>query len=193
MEAVRTGPIPTVREHEPAAPPALIAVVDKALQRDPNKRYADGGAMADALEAAQRARAPRPTALLAALASLVVLSLGLMAFAVNASMKADDSRRDARIAINDAQRASADAQAQAALGALRERDTLRAKKTAEAVAADPLARGVLWLAEERGVPESLWSAKIPAGCSSLAAAGTNVACATLNGVAPVRRRRRAAG
>ena len=182
MSAVRTAPIPPVRELEPAAPPALIAVVDKALQRDPHKRYPDAGAMADALEAAQRARAPRPRALVIALASVVVLSLGLMAFSVSSSLKVDDTRRDARIAVDDAQRASAEAQALAALGALRERDTLRAKKTAEGVADNPLARGVLWLAEERGVPESLWSAKIPAGCSSLAAAGTTVACASLNGV-----------
>jgi WD40 repeat protein len=42
---------------------------------------------------------------------------------------------------------------------------------------------VLWLAEERGVPELLWAAKVPAGCSSLAAVGTGVGCATLNGVA----------
>ncbi|MDP3157006.1 MAG: serine/threonine-protein kinase [Archangium sp.] len=182
LDAVRTSPIPRVKEHEPQAPPALLAVVDKALERDPSRRYQDAGAMADALEAAQRARAPRPVALLITAASLGVLALLFGAWALTSSLRVDDARRDARIAVDDAQRASVEAQATAALAAFRDRDTLLAKKTAEPVASHPLARGVLWLAEERGVPESLWNVKIPAGCSSLAAAGTTVACATLNGL-----------
>lgn len=123
--------------------------------------------------------ASRPLGLLAAIGLLGLLAVGLGAWGHAASSRADN----ARIAVNDAQRGAADAQAQAALAALRDRDALRAKQTAEAVSLHPLARGVLWLAEERGVPESLWSAQVPAGCSSLAAAGTTVACATLNAVA----------
>lgn len=183
MDAVRTAPIPKVREREPGAPPGLLAIVDRALERDPNRRYVDAGAMADALEAAQRARAPRPVGLIAAVASLFVLSALLLVWAVTASNRADDAARDARIAVDDAQRASSGALADAALAALRDRDTLRAKKMAEATPLHPLARGVLWLTEERGVPESLWSVKVPAGCSSLAAVGTTIACGTMNGVA----------
>lgn len=183
MDAVRTAPIPKVREREPGAPPSLLAIVDRALERDPARRYVDAGAMADALEAAQRARAPRPVGLIAAVASLFVLSVLLLGWAVSASSGADDARRDARLAVDDAQRASSDALAAAALAALRDRDTLLAKKTAEATPNHPLARGVRWLAEARGVPEASWSVKVPAGCSSLAAAGTTLACGTMNGVA----------
>ncbi|MDP1822477.1 MAG: serine/threonine-protein kinase [Archangium sp.] len=182
LDAVRTSPIPKVREREPGAPPALLAVVDKALERDPGKRYPDAGAMADALEAAQRARAPRPVGLIATAAALGVFALGFGVWGVASSVRVDDARRDARIAVDDAQRASADAQALAALAAFRDRDTLLAKKTAAPVQLHPLARGVLWLAEERGVPETLWAVKVPAGCSSLAAVGTTIACATLNGL-----------
>ena len=183
LEAVRTSPIPKVKEREPRAPPALIAVVDKALERDPGKRYPDAGAMADALAAAQRARAPRPIALMATAGVLGVFAIAFGLSALASASRVDDARRDARIAVDDAQRASSEAQAQAALSAYREHDLLLAKKTAEKVALHPLARGVLWLTEERGVPEALWAVKVPAGCSSLAAAGTTVACATLNGVA----------
>ncbi len=182
LDAVRTAPIPKVREREPDAPPALLAVVDKALQRDPAKRYSDAGAMADALEAAQRARVPRPVKLITAAVLLGLLAAGLGLWAFSASAQAEEAKRDARLAVGDAQRASSEAQARSALAAYREHDTALAKKTAEAVALHPLARGVLWLAEERGVPESLWAVKVPAGCSSLAAAGTTVACATLNAV-----------
>lgn len=182
LDAVRTSPIPRVKEREPQAPAALRAVVDKALERDPGRRYPDAGAMADALEAAQRARAPRPVAWITSVAVLGVLALGFGLWALSSSSRVDEARRDARLAVTDAQRASAEAQAQAALAAYRERDTLAAKKIADAIPTHPLARGVLWLAEERGVPEALWAAKVPAGCSSLAAAGTTVACATLNGV-----------
>ena len=183
LDAVRTSPIPTVKEREPQAPPALIAVVDKALQRDPGKRYQDAGAMADALAAAQRARAPRPVVLMATAGLLGCCAVAFGISALASASRVDDARRDARIAVDDAQRASSEALAQAALAAYREHDMRLATKTAEKVALNPLARGVLWLAEERGVPQALWAVKVPAGCSSLAAAGTTVACATLNGVA----------
>ncbi len=182
LDAVRTTPTPQVKLLEPQVPPALVAVLDKALQRDPSQRYQDAGAMADALEAAQRARAPKPVVLWAALGVLGVAVLGLGWFALALSGRTDDVRRDARLAVVDNQRASAEARAESALGALRERDLFRASQLAKAAGDQPLARGITWLADERGVPEALWSVKVAAGCSSLAAAGTTTVCATLNGL-----------
>jgi WD40 repeat protein len=183
LDAVRTAPIPKMKDLEPHAPPALVAVMEKALQRDPSQRFQDAGAMADALEAAQRARAPKPVALLVAVAVLALGVLGFGGFAISTSSRAEDVRRDARLAVADAQRMAGEAQADAALSAWREHDSFKALQLAKAAAAVPLARGVQWLAEERGVPEASWSVKVPAGCASLATVGTTVVCATLNGLA----------
>ncbi|MFT3714174.1 MAG: serine/threonine-protein kinase [Archangium sp.] len=183
MEAVRTQEIPDLKTLEPDAPQALRAVVEKALQRAPSQRYQNAGEMADALEAAQRARAPRPTALYATVGvlGLAVIAFGFMA--LSAGGRVEDAQRDARLAVSDAQRASAEGLAESALAALRERDALRASQLASKEATNPLSRGVLMLAEERGIPTKEWGVKIEAGCSSVAAFGTNVACATFGGIA----------
>lgn len=180
LDQVRTAPIPKVLSLEPRAPAPLVAVVEKALQRAPSERYQDAGAMADALEAAQRARAPRPIAWMVSVGVLAIAALSFAGLVFSLRTKVDDVQRDARLAVGDARRASSEAQAQAALAALRSGDTLLAKRTAENVPEHPLARGVAWLADERGVPEQLWSVKIPAGCASLAVAGDTIACATMN-------------
>ncbi len=182
LDAVRTAPIPSVTSLEPAAPPALVAVVEKALTRAPSLRFVDAGVMADALEAAQRARAPKARGPLIATAALALACAALLVVALHASGRADDATRDARIAVADAQRAAADVQAEAALTAWRERDATTAQRLAEKVKDVPLARGVLALVAERGVPTKRWSVTVPAGCSSLAVVGTTLACATLNGV-----------
>jgi WD40 repeat protein len=183
MDAVRTAPLPDVREVEPRVPVALAAVVDKALRRLPAERYPNAGIMADALEAAQRARAPRPVAWMVGTGALLIAAAGFGAWALGLRERLDATTRDARLAVSDAQRASADALAQAGLAALRARDTLAASKLVAPVPNHPLARGVRWLAEERGLPERLWKATVPAGCASLAMAGPTAACATMNGVA----------
>ncbi|MFZ5446883.1 MAG: serine/threonine-protein kinase [Myxococcota bacterium] len=182
LDAVRTGPIPRVKDLEPGAPPALIAVAEKALQRAPALRFQDAGELADALEAAQRARAPKPVLLIVTIAALALGVLGFGGLSLSLSQRAQDVQRDARLAVADARRASAAAQAEAALAALRERDTLRASELAKKVEGSALARGIGWLADERGVPERDWSVKVAAGCSALAAAGTTTVCATLNGL-----------
>ncbi len=46
---VRSGTAPKVRELEPAAPPELVAICEKALDREPGRRYRNAGEMAEDL------------------------------------------------------------------------------------------------------------------------------------------------
>ena len=69
------------REHEPGVSPAVEAVCLRALRHAPRDRYADAGAMAEALEAALEGRGEggghtRKVALLAALVLLTAAGLG---------------------------------------------------------------------------------------------------------------------
>lgn len=48
--AVLTADVPPLRERRPGCPPELEAIVDKALQEEPMRRYASAGELADALE-----------------------------------------------------------------------------------------------------------------------------------------------
>ena len=52
LAQVLAGRIPPVRERCPAVSAALAAVADRALSRHPQDRYADGDALADAIDAA---------------------------------------------------------------------------------------------------------------------------------------------
>ncbi len=186
LSKVQTGAVPLVTSIEPKAPRALVAVVQRALERDPSRRYADAGAMADALEAAMRTPLSRPTAWIAAALSLGLL-LGLVSlWGVTRSSQAQEAVARALRDVDEARRETGEASALAAVAALRARDSSEADRLARnAVAASgsPLGHGVLMLAAERGVPERRWSVKVPAGCSAVAAAGDLVGCSTLNGVA----------
>jgi serine/threonine protein kinase len=52
-----------IRVHDPALPPALVVVLDRALQKRPEKRYRSAGELGRALRAvAARDRAPRTAA-----------------------------------------------------------------------------------------------------------------------------------
>jgi serine/threonine protein kinase len=51
MDMVRSMPIPVPSHVNPQVPPALDAIVARALERSPSLRYQDAGEMADALEA----------------------------------------------------------------------------------------------------------------------------------------------
>ena len=51
--AHRHDPVPAIEEHRADVPPALAAVVTRALEKDPAQRYASAGEMRRALEAAR--------------------------------------------------------------------------------------------------------------------------------------------
>ncbi len=53
---VASQPVVPVAERQPNAPPELIAITQKALQRDRNARYADAGALCADVEAYQEGR-----------------------------------------------------------------------------------------------------------------------------------------
>ncbi len=50
LERVVAGPIPRVRERNPAVPQAVAAIVDRALRRDPGRRFPSAAAMGEACE-----------------------------------------------------------------------------------------------------------------------------------------------
>src|SRR5262249_26178074 len=52
IELVRTLEVPNPRTIAPSVPEALAAVVLRALERDPERRFPSAGAMGDAIEAA---------------------------------------------------------------------------------------------------------------------------------------------
>ena len=82
-EAVLSGPVPSPREVAPGVSPALEAVCQRALAREPAQRFPHAGAFAQALEAALAGRTPRRRAgllpLLAGSACALVGVLGAWA------------------------------------------------------------------------------------------------------------------
>jgi WD40 repeat protein len=182
LNLVQRSAVPAVSDLEPQAPAPLARVVERALQPDPSARYANAGDMADALEAAMRERVPRQRGPQLAAVSLGVMLVGALGWAFSARSGAEDARRDARVQVSDAQRASASAIAGNALAALRARDTLEAGRLAALLPHHPLAAGVALLAREVGVPTQVWTVKTEAGCAALAAVGHTIACPTLNEV-----------
>ncbi len=179
LTAVLEAPTPSVRELERRAPKALISVIERALQKEPQKRFANASEMAEALEKAQHFERPSMgrwvvAAVLVALAVQVgVLTLLHAPPRPQATVPAD-------------QLDVARALAESAVDALRAKDTRRALSLANRAAGltdQPLARGVLMVADERGVPKTRWKVGVEAGCSAVVQAGSLVACATLGGVA----------
>jgi eukaryotic-like serine/threonine-protein kinase len=183
MNLVKTAPVPPVRGFEPNAPAALVRIVEKALQRQPDQRYQHAGEMAEALETALRervktTRGPMLVTLGLAAALLLAVATCFVLFG-----KVDDARRDQRLAVADLKRASGHAVAEAALRAWRDRDGEAALATAALAVDDPQARGISALASAVRSPKRLWSVKTEAGCSALAVVDELVACGTLGSVA----------
>ena len=50
LERVVSGPIPRVRDRNPAVPAAVAAIVEQAIQRDPARRFPSAAAMGEACE-----------------------------------------------------------------------------------------------------------------------------------------------
>jgi eukaryotic-like serine/threonine-protein kinase len=176
---------PRVIAFEKGVPRPLADVVHRALQRDPALRFPDGEAMAEALAAALRARAPRALGLPVALAGALVLLGGVVLWARNAVTSAETQREGALVQALDAKRVKQRQLAQSAVVAWRAGELVEAQRLAAAAVMDgpePLARGVQLLLAERGVPTQVWRAPVEAGCAHVAATSTSALCSTLNGV-----------
>jgi WD40 repeat protein len=191
LSAVKHAPVRKVRQLEANAPIAVAAVVDHALQRDPEGRYANAVEMAEALELAMRGSASfagrrlRKSAVFASVVTLLlVLAVGRMLSAQN---DADEARALAE------QMHLKGARTEAAVVARLAREQLEKKNfaLAEALAhqaldargAEPeaLARGILAVLEGAPRPVLRWDVKTP-GCAGLTAEHGLVACPTFGGV-----------
>ncbi len=185
LNLLKTRDVPPLSKREPKTSRPLLAVVARALQRDPAARYQSGEEFAVALEKAIRERTPRPVTLPIILACVVV-ALGLGWLRARSAITSLESERETqRLSADDAKRARAHQLAQAAERALRSNDPFEADqlaRTAEADGPNALARGVRMLTHERGVPTLLWKMPVEAGCARVAVTSFIVACSTLNGV-----------
>jgi len=190
LEAVKVAPVRRVRQVEPEAPKGLADVADRALQRDPEKRFSSAVEMAEALEYALRKPtvAGRPVgvalAFAGAFAALVLAVISL----INAQRDADTARSFAEDTHATAARNEGALVARLAREELEKRDYARADALArQALSAtragegDPLARGVLALLEGAARPVLRWESGTP-GCSGVAAERGMVACPTFGAV-----------
>jgi WD40 repeat protein len=185
MNAVRSGRIPTVKEFEPRAPRALVAVVEHAMQRTRADRYENAGAFAEALLKTRAEQFRAPVAVLAGLVAAVAVALGALSWGISLRGKADEAVARGEYHSAEALGLAAQSLAEASRRALEAGDVVAAGNRARealALRGEPLARGVLLLAQERGVPQKAWSVTTEAGCSALVAVKGTVACATLNQV-----------
>ncbi len=179
LSQVVDAPTPSVRELERRVPKVLISVIEKALHKRPEHRFANAGEMAEALERAQVIEAPSRVAW-GLLAAAVALGLVLGALVLRPAPEHLPSSQGVD------EHGVSRALAESAVDALRAKDSGRAVALATRAAGlgdQPLARGVLLVADERGVPTTVWKVGVEAGCASVAQTGSLVACATLGGVA----------
>ncbi len=166
LEAVKVAPVRRVRQVEPEAPKSLADVADRALQRDPEKRFSSAVEMAEALEYALR----KPVALLNAQRDAdTARSFAEDTHATSARNEGALVARLAREELEKRDYARADALARQALSATR------------AGEGDPLARGVLALLEGAARPVLRWETGTP-GCASVTAERGMVACPTFGAV-----------
>ena len=70
----------SLRDARPDLPPALAALVDRSLDRDPAKRFASGDEMARAFDAFRRPPAPKVSRALVALAAGLAIAVALLAW-----------------------------------------------------------------------------------------------------------------
>jgi WD40 repeat protein len=185
LQQVQRAQVTPIVKHQPKLPRPLVAVVQKALARDPAQRFQNGEELAHALEAAVRARTSRPVTLPILLVS-VVLAFAVVWWRSRAELESLEARRALlELAAKDAARVKGQQLAEAAARALRANDAFEADRLARAAEADgpvPLARGVRMLTHERGVPKLVWKVPVEAGCARIGVTKALVACATLNGV-----------
>jgi len=187
LAAVTTSPVPDIAAEERKAPPELIAVTMKALERDRAKRFASAVELAEALNLALGVHVDRkrPKGLLIAVGALALgLCVSLLLW-WGAQRAADRAIELGDRAAEGSRAVLAKVVAERAQAAWDEGDVVGAAarvEEAKALADVPLGRGVAALTRLSGVPRRAWSVVVPNGCAAIAARGDLVACATLGGV-----------
>ncbi|CAN5672251.1 hypothetical protein BH18ACI5_BH18ACI5_09800 [soil metagenome] len=106
MSAILRDPPAPLRVARPDTPPAVDAIVTRALSKNPAERYDDGGAMRAALAAvsAQLARPAESAWRKPAVAAVVLLLLGAVAFATWQTVSTRRARWVQRVALPDIER-----------------------------------------------------------------------------------------
>jgi WD40 repeat protein len=192
LSAVKSAPVRKVRQLEPNAPAGVAAVVDKALSRDIEARYANAMEMAEALEPALRGtsssfggrRVRRSAVFASVLALLLVLVVGRM---LSAQSDADEARTLTEEMHLKGARTEAAVVARLAREELEKKDFAHAEALAHqaldvrGAEPEPLARGILAVLEGAPRPVLRWDVKTP-GCAGLTAERGLVACPTFGGV-----------
>ncbi|MBK7862842.1 MAG: protein kinase [Archangiaceae bacterium] len=190
LEAVKVAPVRKVRQLEPQAPRALAEVADKALQRDPERRFTSAVEMAEALEFAMRKPTVggRPVGAFIAFAGVVVALLLALAGLVTAQRDAEAARSFAEDSHAASARNESALLARLSRDALEQRDFAKAEALARQALAssradegDALARGVVALLDGAARPTVRWEVSTP-GCAQVAAERALVACPTFGGV-----------
>lgn len=184
LAAVRAGVVPELEARAPGSPPELVAIAQKALQRDPAQRYDDAGQLARDLERFLTGRRVQahdytPTELLLRTLQLWRLPLVVAAVCLLAataavavvSAETAQQRNRAREALDVAARHLEDALVQQA-GAAVHAD---ARAEAELLAAHalrsgerPEARGVLAAFSSEQRPRRVLQRPLPPGCGDSA-------------------------
>ncbi len=189
LEAVKAAPVRKVRQVEPEAPKALADVADRALHRDPARRFSSAVEMAEALEFALRKPtvAGRPVGPLLAFGGAVIALLLALAGLMSAQTDAEEARAFAEDKHAAAARTESSLLARLAREELEKKDFAKAEALArQALAAsrsadDPLARGIIALVEGGARPVLRWE-RSTQGCSGVTTERGMVACPTFGAV-----------
>lgn len=185
IDAVKGQPLPKVKDLEPRAPHALVAIIERALQREPANRFSDAQAFAEALVAAERVplKVVSRSGLVGWVVAGAAVAVGLAGWLWPRPPGTGRDPAVDRVAYEWRARAQ-EALAQKAQAAFESGDVAQALALAERAtpAGPPLAPGVAVLARAAGAPALAFEVKTEAGCAALAVRQGVVACPTFGGV-----------
>jgi WD40 repeat protein len=180
--------LPRIDGLEPAAPAPLVAIANRALDRDRAQRYASavelGDALVDALGIHPHKRS-LPIGWIAAAALAGLVAVGALLAWSKASDAADQAQIASRRTAEEAELSLARSIAERAQVAWDSGDVFAASTLAAEANRHrevPLAKGVETLTKLSGIPHRAFSVVVPGGCAAIAARAGKVACATLGGV-----------
>lgn len=186
LQLVRDGVPPPIAEREPAAPAELVAVVEKALQRDPAARYASAGELARDLVAWQNGERVQAHAYTsrelvrrfvarhrAALRVAAVATVGILLVSLVGGFRVVAERDRAQLAEQETAENLAESLVEQAALAWEDRDGQRTWLSAAralTLREDPHARGLLMAARSAWLPDLIDRVVIKGGCARIDAA-----------------------